>query len=168
MVFEGGSLDDFVACALSRHVTAAYALDGGQYVSYILGAPEFVNGRFVELYADGLPALTALVVRSAGPATADPGGAGEDRAAWPQCLRGAIGEGFSLVLSQGGSVAELASCAESLHVSALYTLRGGVFVSYILGAPAFVNAPFVALFPDGVPAVTPLVAKSAEPSAGSE
>ena len=167
VVYQGGSVADLAACARSRHVTAAYALVGGQYVPYILGAPEFVNARFVELFPDGVPALTVLIAKSAGPATPAPA-AGAVREPWPSCLRGEIGEGFSVVLSQGGSVAELASCAEGLDVSALYALRDGVYVSYILAAPAFVNAHFVALFPDGVPAVTPLLAKSAEPSAGSE
>ena len=167
VVYQGGSVADLAACARSRHVTAAYALDGGQYVPYILGAPEFVNARFVELFPDGVPALTVLIAKSAGPATPAPA-AGAVREPWPSCLRGEIGAGFSVVLSQGGSVAELASCAEGLDVSALYTLRDGVYVSYILAAPAFVNAQFVALFPDGVPAVTPLLAKSGEPSAGSE
>ncbi len=73
------------------------------------------------------------------------------------------------MLYQGGSVDELETCARALGVTALYALRDGVYASYILAAPAFVNAQFVALFPDGVPAVTPLVAKSGEPSAaGSE
>ncbi len=69
VVFEGGSVDDRVACAKGRHVTALYALDEGDYVSYILGAPAFVNERFGELYAGGVPALTPLAVKSDGPAT---------------------------------------------------------------------------------------------------
>ncbi len=39
-------------------------------------------------------------------------------------------------------------------------LDDGAYVSYILGAPDFVNVPFRDLFPDGLPPVTPLVAKS--------
>ena len=70
------------------------------------------------------------------------------------------------MLCQGGSVAELAPCAEGLDVSALYTLHDGVYVSHIVGAPAFANAQFVALFASsGVPTVTPLLAKSGEPPA---
>ena len=57
-----------MACAESRHVTALYVLAGGEYVSYILGAPELVNARFVGLYADGIPAVTPLVAGSNGPA----------------------------------------------------------------------------------------------------
>ena len=39
VVYGGGSVEDLVACAEGRNVTALYALDGGEYVSYILGAP---------------------------------------------------------------------------------------------------------------------------------
>ena len=46
VVYEGGNVEDLVACAESRNVTAIYTLDGGEYVSHILGAPDFVNARF--------------------------------------------------------------------------------------------------------------------------
>ena len=67
VVYEGGSVEDIVG-----HITALYALDGGAYVSSVLGAPEFVNRQCAELYAEAIPAATALIVRSDGPATADP------------------------------------------------------------------------------------------------
>ena len=35
---------------------ALYALHNGEYVPYILGAPDFMNREFKELFADGLPA----------------------------------------------------------------------------------------------------------------
>ena len=167
LVYEGGSVDELETCARGRHVTAAYILDGGVWVSYILGAPEFVNRAFRGVFGGGVPERTPLLVRSEGPPTAAPG-APAPTEAWPACLRGEIAAGFSIVMYEGGSVDELSACAASRAVTALYTLRDGDYVSYILGAPAFVNAPFAALFPDGVPSVTPLVAKSAEPSAGSE
>ena len=63
-VYAGGSIEDLVACAEGRNVTALYALEGGEYVSYILGAPEFVNEDFRALFADGVPALTPLTVKS--------------------------------------------------------------------------------------------------------
>ncbi len=85
---------------------------------------------------------------------------------WPHCLRGAISEGFSLVVYEGGSVEELEACARSVDITALYTLSEGEFVSYILGAPAFVNQPFRDLFADGLPLMTPLVARSEGPSGG--
>ena len=66
VIYEGGSVDALVACAQGRHATALYALHDGDFVPYILGAPEFVNREFRELFADGLDAIRALVVKSEG------------------------------------------------------------------------------------------------------
>ena len=160
VVSEGGSLDDLVACAGSRHVTALYVLDGGEYVSYIVGAPELVNTRFVELFPDGVPALTPLIARSDGPATDAPAASAVTEP-WAACLQGEIVEGFNLVLYEGGSsVGELEACAEGVGLAALYALSDGVWVSYIVGAPEFVNRSFRELFTDGLPVATPLVGKS--------
>ena len=82
---------------------------------------------------------------------------------WPHCLRGEVSEGFSLVVFEGGSIEELIGCAESRDIVALYALHEGVYVSHILGAPDFVNARFLELFPDGLPPITPLVAASNGP-----
>ena len=157
-VYAGGSIEDLVACAEGRNVTALYALEGGEYVSYTLGAPEFVNEDFRALFADGVPALTPLTVKSDGPATAAPL-ASAVTGPWAACLQGEIGEGFNLVVYEGGSVDDLVACARSLGVAALYALHGGVWVSYILGAPEFVNGEFRELFADGLPVATPLVGK---------
>ena len=160
VVYEGGTVEDLAACAASRNLTALYALHEGVYTSYILGAPPFVNEGFGALYADGVPAVTALVAASAGPSSEDPvGDIGLPRS-WPECLRGEIVGGFSLVVYEGGSVEALADCAQGRGVTALYVLSGGTWVSHILGAPEFVNSAFAELFAGGVPAVTPLVAKS--------
>ena len=59
------------------------------------------------------------------------------------CLRGDIAAGFSLVAYAGGSVEDLVACAEGRSVTALYVLDGGKYVSYIGGAPDFVNRPFI-------------------------
>ena len=120
-----------------------------------------MNAGFLELFPDGLPPITPLVARSNGPPSADPFGDLDDggRQPWPECLRGDIAEGFSLVVYEG-SVDELEACARSMSITALYTLSEGEFVSYILGAPAFVTQPFRDLFADGVPLMTPLVARS--------
>ena len=158
VVYEGGSVEDLAACAEGRNVTALYALAGGEYVSYILGAPDFVNGDFRALFADGIPALTPLTVKSDGPATAAPVASGLMEP-WAACLQGEIVEGFNLVVYEGGSVGELEACAEGVGVSAVYALNDGVWVSYILGAPEFVNEDFRALFADGLPVATPLVVK---------
>ena len=168
VVYGGGSVEDLVACAEGRNVTALYALDGGEYVSYILGAPGFVNEDFRALFADGAPALTPLTVKSEGPPSPDPSGGesrpGESRPGdatqpWPACLRGDVAAGFNLVLYEGGSVDDLVACAEGVGLAALYFLDDGIWVSYTLGAPEFVNAAFRELFIDGVPSVTPLVVK---------
>ena len=170
VLYEGGGVEDLVACAQSRHVTALYALQGGVHVSHILGAPEFVNRSFGELFPDGIPPFTPLVAKSDGPPSADlagdiPLGDGAPQFG-PNCLLGHIAVGFSLVLHEGGSVEDLVACAQSRHVTALYALHEGAYVSYILGAPEFVNRPFVELFADGLPPVTPLVARSEGPPAG--
>ena len=165
-VYEGGSVEELVSCAESRDIVAFYALHDGAYVSYILGAPGFVNAGFLELFPDGLPPITPLIAGSNGPPSPDPFGDDLDdggRHAWPECLRGDIAAGFSLVVYEGGSVDELEACARSLDVTALYTLSEGEFVSYILGALEFVNQPFRDLFAGGPPLMTPLVARSGAP-----
>ncbi len=162
VAYEGGSVDDLVRCAESRNVTALYALHEGEYLAYIVGAPEFVSRPFLELYADGVPPLTVLTVSSAGPATPAPDAPAVTEP-FATCLQGAIGEGFSLVLYEGGSIGDLAACASSLGITALYALVDGGYVPYIVGAPAFVSRPFFELYADGVPALTPLVVRSEEP-----
>ena len=164
VAYEGGSVEDLAACAQSRNVTALYVLVEGEWVSYILGAPDFVNEAFGGLFASGAPALTPLIAKSEGPASPAPDGTVTDPL--PVCLVGEIADGFSLVVSEGGTVEELVACAESHHLTALYALHEGEFVPYILGAPEFVNQRFRDLYPEGVPAITPLVAKSEEPPAG--
>ena len=162
VVYEGGSVEELVSCAESRGIVAFYALHEGVYVSHILGAPDFVNAGFLELFPDGLPPITPLIVASNGPPSADPFGDLEDggQQPWPECLRGAVAAGFSLVVYEGGSVDELEACARSADITALYALSEGEFVSYILGAPAFVTQPFRDLFAEGLPLMAPLVVKS--------
>ena len=162
VVYEGGSVEELIGCAESRGIVALYAPHEGVYVSYILGAPGFVNAGFLELFPDGLPPIAPLIATSNGPPSADPFGDLDDggQQPWPECLRGDIAAGFSLVVHEGGSVEELVACAEEAGVAALYALSEGEFVSYILGAPEFVTQPFRDLFADGVPLMTPLVARS--------
>ena len=162
VVFEGGSVEELVGCAESRDIVTLYVLHEGVFVSYILGAPGFVNAGFLELFPDGLPPIAPLVATSNGPPSADPFGDLDDggQQPWPECLRGDIAAGFSLVVHEGGSVEELVACAEEAGVAALYALSEGEFVSYILGAPDFVTQPFRDLFAEGLPLMTPLVARS--------
>ena len=159
VVSGGGSVEDLESCAESRDVTAFYVPHEGEYVPYILGAPEFVNLPFRELFPGGLPALTPLIAKSDGPPSPTP--ASDDVPQFgPDCLRGAIATGFSLVLYEGGSVEDLDTCAQGRDVTAAYALAEGEYVHYILGAPDFVNEAFVALFPEGLAPVTPLIARS--------
>ena len=170
VVHAGGGVDTLDACAESRNVTALYTLDGGEYVSYILGAPDFVNAGFLELFPDGLPPITPLIAGSNGPPSAGPFGddLGDDgQQPWPECLRGDIPAGFSFVVYEGGSVEELETCGRSLGIAAFYALHEGDWVPFILGAPDFVNRPFFELFANSLPTVTPLVAKSDAPLAAS-
>ena len=162
VVYEGGSVEELVTCAESRGIVTFYALHEGVYLPYIFRAPDFVNAGFLELFPDGLPPITPLVAGSDGPPSADPFGDDlEDGGQpWPECLHGDIAEGFSLVVYEGGSVEELEACARSADITALYALSEGEFVSYILGAPDFVTQPFRDLFADGLPPMTPLVARS--------
>ena len=159
VVYAGGSVGDLVACAEGRNVTALYALEGGEYVSYTLGAPEFVNEDFRALFADGVPALTPLTVKSDGPATAAPVASAVTEP-WAACLQGEIAEGFNLVVYEGGSIDDLDACAEGVGLAALYAFDDGVWDSYILGAPELVNHSFRELFPDGLRVATPLAGKS--------
>ena len=162
VVFEGGTLADLVACAEGRHVTTLYALNAGEYVPYIVGAPDFATAPFRDLFPDGVPALLPLVVRSEGPVTPAPAAPAVTEP-FAVCLRGEIGEGFSLVVYEGGSVDDLVTCAEGLGVTTVYALVEGAYVPYILGAPEFVTARFRALFPDGVPTATPLTVRGEGP-----
>ena len=166
VVYEGGSVDDLAACAERRDIVALYALHEGVYVSYLLGAPDFVNRAFRELFLDGLPVFTALTAESNGPPSPDPFGDDLDDAGqqpWPECLRGDVAPGFSLVVYERGSVEDLVACAAERGISALYTLHEREWLSYILEAPEFANQPFRELFADGLPAITPLVVKSDGP-----
>ena len=88
---------------------------------------------------------------------------------WLGCLRGEVATGFSLAVYAGGTVDDLGACMESREIAAVYVLHDGEWVSYILGAPEFVNARFRELFPDGVPEATPLTVKrETSPAADSD
>ena len=96
VVYEGGSVEELEACARNLHVTAVYVNDSGQYLSYILGALEFVNRSFIELFPDGLPPATPLSVASDGPPPAPDPDAADPRLATLTLSGVAIGEFTSL------------------------------------------------------------------------
>ena len=66
VLYQGGAIEELATCTESHSITAIYALDERGYVPYILGAPDFVNRSFRELFADGLPAIAPLIVKSDG------------------------------------------------------------------------------------------------------
>jgi hypothetical protein len=66
--FSGGSVAELdaalaEACGSSA---AAYATNLGEYVGYLVGAPSVVNRAFNDLFADGIPANTPLLVGGCG------------------------------------------------------------------------------------------------------
>ena len=74
VAYEGGTVADLDACARSLGITALYARFDGRYVPYLLDAPAVVNRAFGALFAEGVPPLAQLVVRSPEPSE----GAGGD------------------------------------------------------------------------------------------
>ena len=172
LIYEGGSLENFVVCAASRYVVALYVLDHGVYVPYIVGAPDFVNGSFHELYPDGVLPLTPLVAGSDGPPSGGHvvEGLAQDEPATlrgSNCLYGEIATGFSLAIFEGGSVEELEACGRGFGIAAFYALHEGDWVPFVLGATDLVNRPFFGLYDDGLPALTPLVARRDSPPAAN-
>ena len=115
---------------------------------------------------EGVPEITVTVTSADGSRTRvyrvvlDEG----DPEPWGHCLKGAVAAGFSLLVYEGGSVEELADCAESRGVRGLYALQEGRYLAYLPEAPGFVNEPFAGLYPEGVAALTPFVAAGDGPS----
>lgn len=60
-------------CAEGLGLTVLYALHDGEWVSYILGAPAFANRPFAELFEDGVPPVTPLIVKGEEAASAAAG-----------------------------------------------------------------------------------------------
>jgi len=83
-------------------------------------------------------------------------------AASPSLLAGEVFTGgVSLVVYSGGSTEDLvAAIACPLSELGIWaSAPSGSLVQYTLGRPAFVNASWTALFPSGLPEVTPLLVK---------
>ena len=118
-------------------VEAAAAQDGAAVVIEPADADEATEGH--QLALEGVSEITVTVTSSDGSREEVYRVQLGDATPAPDCLRGAVTVGFSLVVYEGGSVEELVTCAESRHVTALYALVGGEYVSYILVAPEFVT-----------------------------
>ena len=67
VTYEAGSVADLEACAEHVRMRSLYVRDEGAWVSLILGAPEFVNRAFRELFAEGIPADTPMIAQRADP-----------------------------------------------------------------------------------------------------
>jgi hypothetical protein len=68
---------------------------------------------------------------------------------------GTIKPGINLVVFSGGSIASAIAAAPNAR--GFYVTVSGKLVTYVVGAPAFVNAGFNAAFPNGIPASTPMI-----------
>jgi hypothetical protein len=62
--------------------------------------------------------------------------------------------GFNISQYNGGTVAEMAADAAAAGATTVSVTVEGGFLTYVVGAPAFVNAAFEANFTDGIPAGT--------------
>ena len=83
-------------------------------------------------------------------------------------LIGDLAAGYSLVLFSGGSVEELAAAAEARGASVVYARIRGLWFSYFLSGPDFLNQSFQSMFKDGVPALAPLLTSSETASPAAE
>jgi len=74
-------------------------------------------------------------------------------------FRGTLAPSGVTLVQWGGGNVTLAVATPGVRVRSLWVLRGGMAIGYIVGAPDFVNQPFLALFPGGeIPDGTLLVA----------
>ncbi len=75
--------------------------------------------------------------------------------------------GVGLASFGGGSVAELdaAADAQGCALNSVWVTSQGRLVGHVVGAPDFVNAPFAALFPEGMPQGTLVLVVCATPGA---
>ena len=79
VVYAGGHFGQLEGCARRKQLTAFYSWVDGDYVPYILGAPDFVNERFRALIPDDLPADTPLIAQRDVPAASDTGSSEGER-----------------------------------------------------------------------------------------
>lgn len=92
---------------------------------------------------------TGVRVEAVGVASSVPAGTGSVLISGPLPARG-----FALVLWNGGSVSLAAS---EPRIGAVFVSQGGVLRGYVVGAPVFVNAAFLAVVGAEIPAGTPVV-----------
>jgi uncharacterized protein YkwD len=67
-------------------------------------------------------------------------------------------QGVGLLVWNGGNLQQLVAATQAGGAASVWAGAGGRLVGYTIGAPAFVNASFIAVFPDGnVPKDTALL-----------
>jgi len=100
----------------------------------------FTNGATPDTSA----AATVTIVLPGGSGTVTPGAGFSTE----------IVAGFNISQYNGGTVAQMAADAAAAGATTVSVTVEGGFLTYVVGAPAFVNAAFEANFPDGIPAGT--------------
>lgn len=85
-VYSGGPVEDLPIAA--PDASAFFATVDGQFVSYRVGAPSFVNNQFSSHFADGIPANTPLIVLT----PTEPAPIGPPTATNPAAARTTLGE----------------------------------------------------------------------------
>lgn len=156
IVWGGGGLDAMLSKASRQgcEVVSLWVTDSaGQFVSHIVGAPDFVNAGWSARYPGRqLPARSPYI------ALCNPGSPTEEPAAPPPPGAASIAGdlpaagGFGLVVWAGGSGDALASVARGRGCDATSVWTNdaaGQFISYIPGAPDIANAAWAVRFPGG-------------------
>jgi hypothetical protein len=140
--------------------------------------PRFEDGTFVETFMrresdfnvihsglgfgrDSVEVFLATGCKSTIQASEDTFPLGYEFLLEPKSLPGGFGQaivpGANLVTYGGGPVDLLAADLTSVGATSASASVDGEFVTYVVGAPSFVNSSFSAAFPGGVPASTVLI-----------
>ncbi len=61
LVWNGGSMDDFIAAAATTGASTYWATSAGRFVPYSPSSPAFANQGFLSLYSGNVPAMTVVL-----------------------------------------------------------------------------------------------------------
>ena len=146
VTFSGGSLNELAACVRSLEVNALYHQAPSGWTAFFPDAPAFLSEPFRDRFRYGLSTGQALVAKRG----TDPSG---------PCLSGLTESRLSLAIFSGGSMDELAACAQSLSVDALYHRSINGWTAFFPDAPSFLSESFRNRFRNGLSTGQALVAK---------
>ena len=149
VTFSGGSLNELAACVRSLEVNALYHQAPSGWTAFFPDAPAFLSEPFRDRFRYGLSTGQALVAKRG----TDPSG---------PCLSGLTESRLSLAIFSGGSMDELAACAQSLSVDALYHRSINGWTAFFPDAPSFLSESFRNRFRNGLSTGQALVAKRAD------